>query len=81
MNSNTRRELLTGLQYLLIGIIAEGAALRWFSQDGAAWQLLVWISIALGLSIVRFLVLFFSDWWRTDQGMSISRRRWDEHRD
>ena len=77
MQGNTRRELLSGFQYLLIGLIALGATLRWFGHRSGAQQMLVWTIIALMLSLVRLIILSLSEWTRRNQWQSVSRRNWD----
>lgn len=77
MQGNTRRELLTGFQYLLIGIIAQGATLRWFGHRSSAQQMLAWTIIAVAVGLARFFVLSFSEWTRRNQWQSVSRRNWD----
>ena len=77
MQGNSKRELLTGLQYLLIGVIAEVATIRWFNHRTAYIQLLIWAGIAVGLGLVRFFVLSLSEWTRRNQWQSVSRRNWD----
>jgi hypothetical protein len=76
MHSSPKREMLTGLQYLLIGFIALCAVFRWFSGRPPIQQLLVWAVITAVLSIARFIIIFFSEWMRRDQWKSVSRRNW-----
>ncbi len=76
MHSSTRRELLTGLQYLLIGIIAQCSVVQWFGGKDFSVQLLVWTAVFTGLGLVRLIILFLSDQFRRDQWQTISRRKW-----
>lgn len=76
MYTSNKRELLTGIQYLMIGIIAEGVVIRWFSQRPPIQRILLWLAIATILSIVRFLILSLSEWTRKDDWQSVSRRNW-----
>jgi len=76
MYSNNIRELLTGLQYLLIGIIAESCVILWFSQRPPALQVAIWTGIAAMLSVVRFIILAFTDWTRKNDWQNVSRRNW-----
>ena len=76
MYTSNKRELLTGIQYLMIGIIAEGVVIRWFSQRPPIQRLLLWLSIATILSVGRFLILSLSEWTRKDDWQSVSRRNW-----
>jgi len=76
MHTSNKRELLSGFQYLLIGIIAEGAVLRWFGHRPPMQQMLIWVAIAGGLSIARFLILALSEWTRRDDWQTVSRRNW-----
>ncbi|MDX2043084.1 MAG: hypothetical protein SF097_17830 [Acidobacteriota bacterium] len=76
MHSNTIRELLTAFQYLLIGLIAECSVILWFSNRSLAQRLAIWTVIAAVLSVVRFIVLAFSDWTRKNDWQNVSRRNW-----
>lgn len=76
MYSNNIRELLTGLQYLLIGIIAESCVILWFSQRPPALQVAIWTGIAAVLSVLRFIILAFTDWTRKNDWQNVSRRNW-----
>jgi hypothetical protein len=76
MYTSNKRELLTGIQYLMIGIIAEGVVIHWFSQRPPIQRILLWLAIATVLSIVRFLILSLSEWARKDDWQSVSRRNW-----
>jgi hypothetical protein len=77
MQGNTRRELLTAFQYLLIGLIALGATQRWFGHRSGALQMLIWTGIAAVLSFARIVILSLSEWTRRNQWQSVSRRNWD----
>ncbi|MEO6725439.1 MAG: hypothetical protein ABIU20_09110 [Blastocatellia bacterium] len=76
MHTSNKSELLSGIQYLMIGIIAEGSVIRWFSQRPPMQRMLVWVMIAGVLSILRFVVLAMSEWTRRDDWQSVSRRHW-----
>jgi hypothetical protein len=76
MYSSPKREMLTGLQYLLIGFIALCVVFRWFSGRPPIQQMLVWGLIAAAMSFVRFIIIFFSEWMRRDQWKTVSRRNW-----
>lgn len=76
MYGSIKRELLTWFQYLLMGIIAECAVIRWFSGQSQAERLLIWIAIVTALCFVRIIILYLADWLRRDQWQSISKRRW-----
>ena len=75
IHQSVKRELLTGLEYLLIGVIAIGAVLRWFSEHSPLVQMLSWTTIAIMLGLLRFIILYASEWFRRDQWRSVSRRR------
>ncbi|HMV46749.1 MAG TPA: hypothetical protein PLD20_01680 [Blastocatellia bacterium] len=76
MYTSNKRELLTGIQYLLIGVIAECIVIRWFGQRPPVQRVLLWLSVAAALGIVRFLILSLSEWTRKDDWQSVSRRNW-----
>jgi len=76
MYGSIKRELLTWFQYLLMGIIAECAVIRWFSNYSLAERMLAWVIIVTALSFARIIILYLSDWLRRDQWQSISKRRW-----
>ncbi|MFN0109804.1 MAG: hypothetical protein ACKVZH_13195 [Blastocatellia bacterium] len=76
MHSNNIRELFTALQYLLIGVIAESCVILWFSQRPSGQQLAIWTGIAAALSVLRFVVLAFTDWTRKNDWQNVSRRNW-----
>jgi hypothetical protein len=77
MHSSPKRELITGLQYLLIGFIALCIVFRWFSGRPPIQQMLVWVVMAAAMSFVRFIIIFFSEWMRRDQWKTVSRRNWN----
>lgn len=76
MYISNKRELLTGIQYLLIGVIAECIVIRWFGQRPPTQRILLWLAFAGVLSIVRFFILSLSEWTRKDDWQSVSRRNW-----
>lgn len=76
MYTSNKRELLTGIQYLLIGVIAECIVIRWFGRRPPVQQVLLWLAVAAVLGIVRFLILSLSEWTRKDDWQSVSRRNW-----
>ena len=75
VHQSVKREIVTGLTYLLIGLVSIGAAFNWFADLEPLLFVLAWTAIAVGLSLVRFLLLFASEWFRRDQWRSVSRRR------
>jgi hypothetical protein len=77
MLSNTKREIVCTIQYILIGLIAEGIVLTWFDQRSTQSKLLIWIIAALALTGIRFLILGISYIYQRNQWASISRRNWD----
>ncbi len=76
MNSNSKRELIAGFQYLLIGLIAECSVILWFGNRTLAQRLGIWAAIATALGIVRFIILAFSEWTRKNDWQNVSRRNW-----
>jgi len=76
MYLSNKRELLTGIQYLLIGLIALGAVIHWFDQKPAIYRMLIWLAIAAAMSIIRYIVLSLSEWTRKDDWQKVSRRNW-----
>lgn len=76
MYLSNKQELLSGIQYLLIGLIAQGAVIRWFNQKPAINRMLIWLAIAVALAIIRFIVLSLSEWTRKNDWQKISRRDW-----
>ncbi len=77
MYNHTTREILTALQYLLIGFIALVILQHWFGQRPQIWQLGLWTILAGGLSLLRILILVFVEWVRGNRWQSIRRRNWD----
>ena len=67
-----------GLQYLLIGIVAEIAVLRWFRRDeiDRATQVATWCLIVIALGLVRLIIIVLASQLRRDHWQSISRRNW-----
>ena len=82
MRIRVRREILVGLQYLLIGvaaeILAEALFNRWLRRDGTALlkQVAVWSLIAIVLGLSRIAIIILTNVLRRDQWQSISRRNW-----
>lgn len=78
MRIRVRREILVGLQYLLIGIVAELAVNRWFRRDGIDLirQVVAWCSIAIALGVLRIAIIILANVLRRDQWQTISRRNW-----
>ncbi len=76
MYGTIKREVITWSQYLLMGIIAQCAVIRWFNSFSQPERLLAWIVIVTALGFVRIVILYLTDWLRRDQWQSISRRRW-----
>jgi hypothetical protein len=77
MFSNTKREILCGVQYVLIGIIAECSVLIWFDTRPVQHKLLAWLLVAISLSAARFVALGLSYAYRRNQWGTISKRNWD----
>ena len=77
MQNRTFRELLTAFQYFLIGLIALGVVQHWFSQRQQWVQMLVWMLIAGGLSLLRLFILALSEWMQGNRWQTIRRRNWD----
>jgi hypothetical protein len=77
MYSSPKRELITAAQYLLIGFIALCVIFRWFDGRPPIIQALLWSGITMALSIVRIIIVLFSEWLRRDQWQTISRRHWN----
>jgi hypothetical protein len=75
--NHTTREILTAFQYLIIGLIALGIVLRWYGQYAPYWQMLVWLIIAGGATILRLILMVGSEWFRDTRWQSIRRRNWD----
>ena len=78
MRNRVTYEIWTGVQYLLIGIIAEIAVARWVRRDGGdvMKQVAAWFIIAAALSLVRFAIIVIASLLRRDQWQTISRRNW-----
>jgi hypothetical protein len=78
MRNRAKHEILTGIQYLLIGIIAEVAVTRWVGRDGgdAVKPVAAWFLIAATLTILRLAVIILVGALRRDQWQTISRRNW-----
>ena len=82
MRSMARREILTGLQYLLIGILAEILAERtltkWFpgERPDLLMKVIAWSLIACSLGLIRFVIIVLANMLRRDQWQTISRRNW-----
>ena len=82
MRIRARREILVGLQYLLIGIIAEIAAetavgkLFRGERPDLLRQVVSWSLIAVALGLVRLAIIVLATVLRRDQWQSISRRNW-----
>ena len=76
MYGSTKRELIIGFQYLLIGIIANGEVLTWFNDRPVRQKMLVWIAVALAIGLARFAVLLLASTYKRTQWTNISRRNW-----
>lgn len=82
MRIRARREILVGLQYLLIGIIAEltseMAVGRWFrgERPDLFRQVVLWSLIAIALGLIRLAIVVLATVLRRDQWQTISRRNW-----
>lgn len=68
--------MIAGLQYLLIGLIAECSVILWFGNRSLAQRLAIWTAIASALGIVRLIILAFSEWTRKNDWQNVSRRNW-----
>jgi hypothetical protein len=68
--------MIIGFQYLLIGFIALCGMIIRFNGRSVYVQMLAWFVIATVLSVLRFVVLAFSEWTRRGQWRTISRRNW-----
>jgi hypothetical protein len=75
--NHTTREILSTLQHLVIGLLALGVVLQWYSQYAPYWQVLVWLIIAGGASLLRIIFLVATEWFRDTRWQSIRRRNWD----
>lgn len=77
MRNRAKHEILTGIQYLIIGIIAEVAVARWVGRDGdVVKQVIAWFLVAATLTILRLAVIILVGALRRDQWQTISRRNW-----
>ena len=77
MYNHTTREILTALQYLLLGFVALAIVQQWFGQRPPLWQLGLWVILAGGFSLLRIFLLGFVEWVRGNRWQSIRRRNWD----
>lgn len=75
--THTVREILTALQYLAFGLVAFFVTVRWFSQYSFYWQVLIWLMLAGGASLLRILGLVAMEWFSATRWQSIRRRNWD----
>jgi len=76
MYNGTKRDLLSGFQYLLIGIIAEGIVLTWYHDKPIQQQMLVWIVAAFAMSFARLAILGITGMLRRNNSTTISKRHW-----
>ena len=82
MRIKASREILVGLQYLLIGIIAEIAAesavgkLFRGERPDLLRQVVSWTLIAVALGLIRLAIIILATVLRRDQWQTISRRNW-----
>ncbi|MDX2029579.1 MAG: hypothetical protein SF339_02850 [Blastocatellia bacterium] len=76
MYGSTKRELIIGFQYLLIGVIAHGVVLTWFNERPVKQKMLVWIAVALAVGVARVALLLLASTYKRTQWTSISRRNW-----
>lgn len=78
MRNRAKHEILTGLQYLIIGMIAEIAVALWVRREGGDLlrQIIAWFLIALALGLLRLGVIVLIGALRRDQWQTISRRNW-----
>jgi hypothetical protein len=70
-----KREFLTAVGYLLIGLVSLGAVFHWFPGAGQAKMMWLWLLIAAVLSIIRLVIIHTVNWFRRDEWQSVSRRR------
>jgi len=78
MRIRIRREIVTAAHYLLIGVIAGVAVIRWRSWlalEGPS-QLLLWLAVFVALTVIRLLIVLVISLARNDQWEKISRRNW-----
>jgi hypothetical protein len=76
MQTSSKRELMLGLQYLLIGFIAEGVVLTWFNGRPALQKMLIWLAAAVVLGVLRLVVLGLGGLYRRSHWGTISKRYW-----
>lgn len=76
LHQSTKQELIAGLSYLLIGLVALGIVLTYAPDSGPGQTLGLWILAAIALTTARLLVIQARQWFRRDQWRSVSRRRW-----
>jgi hypothetical protein len=73
---STKQELVAGLSYLLIGLIALGIVLTYL-PDGHPGQMIgLWLITAIALTIVRVVIIQGRQWLRRDQWRTVSKRRY-----
>ncbi len=77
MYNHTTKELLTALQYLLIGLLALAIMQYWFSEWPLVRQMLAWAICAGALSLLRIFLFALHDWIRGNRWQTIRRRNWD----
>ena len=77
MQNHTTRELLTALQYLLIGLFSLAVVQQWFGQWSALRQMIVWTILAGALSLLRLILLALGEWVHGNKWQTIRRRNWD----
>jgi uncharacterized membrane protein YuzA (DUF378 family) len=77
MQNHTTRELITALQYLLIGLVSLLIVQQWFGQQPPLWQVIVWTMLTGTLSLIRLILLALSEWVHGNKWQKIRRRNWD----
>lgn len=77
MQNHTTREILTALQYLLIGLAALAIMQQWFSHWSAWGQMAVWTIITALFSLLRLVLFALSEWVQGNRWQTIRRRNWD----
>jgi len=77
MQNHTTRELLTALQYLLIGLVSLVVVQQWFGQRSSLWQMVVWTILAGTLSLLRLILFALGEWVHGNKWQTIRRRNWD----
>jgi len=75
--THTAREILTTFQHLVIGLVALVVVLQWYAPLALLWQILVWIIVAGGLSLLRIILIVATEWFRDTRWQTIRRRNWD----